>query len=269
MTVSPIRLGQKTDDLHRAAVLSSHSVDCGTEDGRPARECPDGSRTGNQRAENPLEGVETVHDLQPDAQGRARELHQAIAVRSLTKSFWVVKARFAPQVACPAGQRADVGSGVEVMVGEDLQVEDSLAERQHGSPESLRVADAAEGGDLVPGEVVEGVDLTVAVDQVEGCVARFDEGHTWCRDARPSGGSLPAAAGSRQVGPREDDRGGAAERGDRLSEEPTGKKPPQTEGVEGVEHDQVKIASQPAMLEPVVEDDQLGLEFDGRRRPRA
>src|SRR5208282_4808566 len=35
------------------------------------------------------------------------------------------------------------------------------------------------------------------------------------------------------------------------------------EGIEGVEHDQVEITRQPAMLEPVVEDDQLRLQLGG------
>ena len=50
---------------------------------------------------------------------------------------------------------------------------------------------------------------------------------------------------------------------------PRGKEPAQPEGIEGIEHDKVEIASQPAMLEPVVKDDQLRFQLARRQSLRA
>ena len=79
---------------------------------------------------------------------------------------------------------------------------------------------------------------------------------------RPRGGS--ARAGTARAGRHGKERlRSAAERADRLSHQPTREEFSEPEGVEGVEHDQVEIARQPTMLEPVVENDQLRLQLDG------
>ena len=59
------------------------------------------------------------------------------------------------------------------------------------------------------------------------------------------------------VGPREDYQAGPAERSGRLAQEPAGEETAEAEGVGGVEQDDVQVAREPAVLEAVVEDEEL------------
>ena len=71
----------------------------------------------------------------------------------MTKSFWVVKTRLALRDRAQLGEVADVGRGVGVMIGEDLQVVQPAAEGLQRPAESLGIADAAEGDELLAREL--------------------------------------------------------------------------------------------------------------------
>ena len=191
-----------------------------------------------------------------------------IAVRSLTKSFWVVKARFAPMSRAQVGEGANVRGRVGMVVGKDLQVQDVPAKRIQSPAESFGVADAAEGGDLLAGQLGQRVTWPSPSIRSSGAWRASRKGHarghasTSRRIGSRAAGSSRSARERTTADARRSERYG-------LAQEPTGKQPPQTERVEGVEHDDVEIARQPAMLEPVVEDDQLCLQFERRRSRRS
>ena len=83
------------------------------------------------------------------------------------------------------------------------------------------------------------------------------------RPGRPLGPApdRPARRLVDQVGPREHDHPGPPERPDRLAEQAPREDPAQAERVEGVEQDDVEVAGEPAVLEPVVEDQHLALQL--------
>src|SRR4051812_35772109 len=64
-----------------------------------------------------------------------------------------------------------------------------------------------------------------------------------------------------QVGPREDHHPRPPKRPDWFAEEPAGEQTTLPEGVECIEQHEVEVTRQPAMLEPIVEDEQLRLEL--------
>ena len=84
MTVSPIRLGQKTAIFIDKGAFPSHSVDCGT-----------ASRTGTSGS-SMRSRVSRPSMISSPMRTARKGMRPRLAVRSLTKSFCVVKARFPP-----------------------------------------------------------------------------------------------------------------------------------------------------------------------------
>ena len=154
------------------------------------------------------------------------------------------------------------------MVGEDPEADEPAAERLQGPPEPSGLPIPQKAATRPAGQLVERTsDLPSASIRSSGA----------CRDSTQRSGPARRSASRRiagarrlvdQVGPREDDHAGPPQRADRLAEQPAGEEPAQAERVEGVEQDEVEVARQPAMLEAVVEDEQLGLQLlDGDRAP--
>ena len=114
----------------------------------------------------------------------------------------------------------------------------------------------------LPASWSSGESVALAVDQVEWGVPGFDPAQ---RPGLPLGlrPDRRASAAVDQIGPRQDDHVGAAERTDRFAQQATRKKMPQTKRLEGIEQHHVDVACQPAMLKTVVEHDQLALELVG------
>jgi hypothetical protein len=64
-----------------------------------------------------------------------------------------------------------------------------------------------------------------------------------------------------EVGPGENDKVRAPEGPNRFSQKSTGKQSPATEGIQGINQDDVEVAGKPPVLESVVEDQNLGVEL--------
>ena len=175
ITVSPIKLGQKTTIFMKDR--TGFRVTPLTAEGRHHSN-PDVlaelSSAGDQRLEKVLECLETVHDLQFDAQGAKGKMTQLRGAK-LDQIFLGGQGEIRPAVARPLAELADVRCRVGMMVRKPLQVDEPSAQRQQGAAESLGIADAAKGHDLLAGQFRERVGLSVAVDQVAGGVPRFDE----------------------------------------------------------------------------------------------
>eukprot|EP00913_Durusdinium_trenchii_P035228 g32958.t1 len=81
--------------------------------------------------------------------------------------------------------------------------------------------------------------------------------------------NLCLLVGGALIGPGEHDQIGAAQAGKGFTKQPARQQPAVTERIERVDQDDVEIAGQSAVLETVVENEHLGIEFVGRVVRRA
>jgi hypothetical protein len=162
---------------------------------------------------------------------------------------------------CPPLERSDLGFGVRVMIGERDEIGQSQTESFEVGSETFRVSDATKRqsalrrGGLSASGVKEPEGTVIGAEHrcsvVETPNHPFDLGML----------ALPAAARDQQdVGPRQGGR--------RLAQRPRGQQPPIPEGGVGIEQDDIEIARQPAVLESVVEDQDVRvLVCCGQRTP--
>ncbi len=104
------------------------------------------------------------------AQGNATQGRGA----KLDQIFLGGQGEIRPHLVGPGGEQADVAGGIQVVIGKNLQVENSRAQRSQGAAKSFGIADAAEGRNLLAGQLVERIGTSFAVNQVDGSVACLD-----------------------------------------------------------------------------------------------
>jgi hypothetical protein len=151
----------------------------------------------------------------------------------------------------------EVGAGVGVVVGEPVGGGEVAGECAELLFEGVGVADAGEGGEFLVGEVGE-------VGEGVGFVRRSAEGRVGGGGvvdgsllvvAVDRGGDFFELVGCGEVGAGEEDGVGSFEAREGLAEEASGEYAAVTEGVGGVDEDEVEVAGEPAVLEAVVEDE--------------
>ena len=123
-------------------------------------------------------------------------------------------------------------------------------------PKAGRVADAAEGGHTTSRKFGKRLRMTSLVDQTTGGMGAFAPSRAW----EPVVGRVAnrlALLGRNGVGPAQANDMGTLQAGERLAQRAAGKHVVETERLERIEQHNVQIASQPAVLEAVVQHDDL------------
>lgn len=144
--------------------------------------------------------------------------------------------------------------GVDVMVGEaafygDLKFQGAQVREKGG-----RISDGAKGQEACAGPIRGGQGDIQArhaqdADKFCGGIENRATGVTADDGFQGRGGGLYAA--------RDDNKVGAAQRGDRLAEAARGERAAAAEGIRGVKQDDVGVAGEFAVLEAVVEDEPI------------
>ena len=153
------------------------------------------------------------------------------------------------------------------MVGIGAEGDDLGAERGEGLAEGRRIANPGERGDPAAGEPVGRVPYPHLVTDGNGRMARLGP-HPGERSATGLGqtvADLRPPLGRDAPGPRQDRGVGPGEPGEPLTEQPPGEDVATSERIGGIDGHEIEIAGQTAVLEAVVEHDDVGAGHSRRR----
>ena len=172
MTVSPIRLGQKTAIFIGQTCFPVTPLTAEPRMSVPAREASEWLTNREREGRECLSRASRPSMISSPMRKARKGTGPSDAVRSLTKSFWVVKARFALQVDGPslsASRRRRRCRGGDRGRPSSRAIRRHRGRRVRRNPSGLPMPQKA--ATSLPVSVVERVDLPVSVDQVDGGVA--------------------------------------------------------------------------------------------------
>ncbi len=160
--------------------------------------------------------------------------------------------------ASPVAEIADIVAGVTVMVGELANDRCGDSQILQGSAERLGVADGGDGADTWAEGGRRG--LPAPVDELVGDERDFGDGEVGC-EAGDFGAQTGKLVGRDEVGPGDEREVGATQTGAWFAEQAPGEQMPVAPGVERVDQDEIEVPGEAAVLEAIVEDQQLRGEF--------
>jgi len=152
------------------------------------------------------------------------------------------------------------------MIGKLLPCTQPATAAQQGTSKSLWVADAAKGRRRLLGQTIERLFSALEIDQYRGCLCGL---HLNClrRVVSRAPHYRPALVERDHVRAIQHHHVGPAQGVERLAQQAAGKHMAVAERLQGVEHHQIQVPGEPAVLETVVEQNQFRLQLvDGQLR---